>query len=104
MPEIPEGAKRPQDRKKKKKPKKPRETIEFRGETYTLQTAEIRDDQDVIEAVDSQRYSIALRLILGEREYARLKSNLADKKGRTKASDVFGFFKKLIEDQQDLGN
>ena len=104
MPEIPEGAKTPADHKAKKPKKKPK-THEFRGETYTLVDPEIMDDVDVLEAFDNQQITTALRLIFGEREYQRLKRNLADPEtGRTKASDIGEFFYSMQEHQDEAKN
>ncbi|UBH06478.1 hypothetical protein K8P10_001989 [Leucobacter sp. Psy1] len=103
MPEIPEGAKTPTDHKKKKKPKKEAMRHEWKGETYTLVSPEILDDADVLEAFDNRQVSVALRLLLGEKEYARLKRNLADD-GRTKASDLAEFFTSLAEEIPDVKN
>ncbi len=105
MPEIPEGAKKPQDHKtKSKKPKKPKKgpiELEFRGHTYTL-PAEIGDDVEIAEAFQEGRPLSALKIIMGERQYLTMKQNLAGKKGVTKASDVAEFANAVLERYDDL--
>lgn len=105
MPEIPEGAKKPQDHKtKSKKPKKSKSnvfTFEFRGETYPIDT-DVRDDWELAEAFSDNRIPEALRMLLGTRQYEQVKKNLADKSGRTKATDMSEFASKLFEELSDL--
>ncbi|MGW9021261.1 hypothetical protein ACWGOE_07255 [Leucobacter chromiiresistens] len=103
--DIPENAKTPQDRKKKKKPAGKRASVEFRGVTYTARDEDALDDIDVVEALDNQALTVALRLILGETEYERLKENLADPDtGKTKGSDIAKFWKQFIAENQVAKN
>lgn len=100
MPDVPAGAKKPQDHKPKKQDKF---DIEFDGEKYTIQAEAVTDDLEVAEYLAEDRTAIlALRQILGAEQYEKFKNSARDKKtGRISAEKGGELIDKIFTEAED---
>ncbi|EYT56026.1 hypothetical protein H490_0103895 [Leucobacter sp. UCD-THU] len=98
MPEIPAGAKQPQDRKKKLK----KNQYEWRGRVYDIDENGL-DDLDVIEALDNQQMTFVARQLLGVDQYQTLREHIVEETGRA-SGKVFGEFIKGLLEHLSAGN
>jgi len=100
MPEVPAGAKKPQDHKAAKAEAiDPDEPIEFewRGQNYTIDPA-FRDDVEILEDTEDEKYVNALRRVLGAEAWDEWKDANRDKDtGRVKATLAEEFMTDLFE-------
>ncbi|HCG55327.1 MULTISPECIES: hypothetical protein [Brevibacterium] len=100
MPDVPAGAKKPQDHKPKSADKF---ELEFEGESYTITKEALLDDLEVAEYLAEDRTApLALRQILGTEDYARFKNSVRDKKtGRASAEKAGEFLDKMFEGAEE---
>lgn len=88
MVDIPEGAKAPQDHKPaaQAEAEDAEVTIEYAGQSYVLPGSLDNADGDVMDAIDDEKMSYALRGLLGEQQWKRFK------KTKPKVYDYDGLF------------
>jgi len=70
--------------------------VEFNGETYIIPTAD-EWDIDVLEAIDEQRLTHALRALLGDEQYAKFRAG-------NKKVKALGEFMNVAGEKVNAGN
>ncbi|MGH3878068.1 MAG: hypothetical protein ACRDSK_13645 [Actinophytocola sp.] len=71
--------------------------VEFDGETYTIPPYE-EWDIDALEAMDDQRYTVAIRGIIGDDQYSTFRSR------HSKIGELEAFLTKLMDVGDGKGN
>jgi hypothetical protein len=100
MPEIPEGAKQPQDYKAAQaEAVDPDALILFthEGVEYIIDPA-FRDDVEILEDIEEEREVKAVRRIIGDDQWDEWKEAHRGENGRVKVTDATPFIKALFEE------
>lgn len=92
MPDVPAGAKKPQDHKSKASEVA---EFDFAGEHYVVEKDAL-EDLNFVELMQDEKVYPAWRLALGDKDWARFKESVADKKtGRISKKVQEDFFETL---------
>lgn len=92
---VPKNAKKPQDRQTAKSEVKNEATeIVFKDETYVV-APDALDNIELIEAIEDEKFIKAIRMVIGDAQWAKYKESNRDENGRV-LSDGFQEFVEAI--------